>query len=671
MEHAESRSRQYALADHAVTLGWLKERVVVIDEDQGQSGQSAEQRTGFQRLLTEVTLEHVGLILGLEMSRLARSSKDWHHLLEWCALCGTLLGDQDGIYNPNDTNDRLLLGLKGTMSEFELFTMRNRLQRGLLHKAERGEVFIAVPIGYVKLPSSQVAMEPDEQARAVVQLIFDKFEELGSLHRLHRYLVRHNIRIGIRSRQGPQRGELQWRRPTLPTLSQMLHHPMYAGAYVFGRRLVERKPPVAGAAKPRKRWLPMDQWKVLKRDHVPAYISWERYLANQQRLQQNRTQAGACGVPRNGPALLSGLVVCGTCGRRLRSTCRHVGEPFYSCNRHLVEAREQVCYGLKAVAIDDLVVQQVLLALAPAALELSLQAVQDLRKERERLQQHWQRQLERARYEAERSERQYRAVEPENRLVARTLEQGWEEALQKLRHLQEDYDRWMLESPAQLTPEEHTQIAALAQEIPALWQATGTTNADRKEIIRHVVERVVVYVRKDSEYVDATIHWQGGMTSQHQIIRPVRTYAQLRDYDQLLERIVQLRREGHTAAAIAERLNRDGLSPPKRYRPFSDEMVRRLLLRCGLANEKASTELLGPHEWWVSNLAQELAMPAAKLRDWIARGWLHGRKSPTQGLWIVWVDRQELKRLRKLKAWSQRGMVAYPPALTTPKKKNR
>jgi hypothetical protein len=513
-----------------------------------------------------------------------------------------------------------------------------------------------------------VATEPDEQARAVVQLIFDKFEELGSLHRLHRYLVRHHIRIGIRSRQGPQRGELQWRRPALPTLSQMLHHPMYAGAYVFGRRVVERKRPVASAAKPRKRWLPMDQWKVLKRDYLPAYISWERYLANRQRLQQNRTQGGA-GVPRNGPALLSGLVVCGTCGRRLRVACRQEGQPFYSCNRHLVEAREQVCYGLKAVVIDDLVVQQVLRALAPAALALSLQAIQDTRRERERLHQHWQRRLERGRYEAQRTERQYQTVEPENRLVARTLEQRWEEALQELRHLQEDYDRWARERPAEVTQEERTQIAALAQDLPTLWQAAGTTNADRKEIIRHLVKGVVVYVRKDSEYVDATIHWQGGMTSQHEIIRPVRTYTQLRDYDQLLQRIVQLRREGLTAAAIAERLNRDGLSPPKRYRPFSGEMVRRLLSRCGLTNEKASTEFLGPHEWWLSNLAQELAMPAPKLRDWIVRGWLHCRKTPTQGLWIVWVDRQELKRLRKLKARSQRGRVAYPPELTTPKER--
>ena len=445
---------------------------------------------------------------------------------------------------------------------------------------------------------------------------------------------------------------------------------MYAGAYVFGRRAVERKRPTAGAAKPRKRWLPMDQWKVLKRDHLPAYISWERYLANRQRLQQNRTQSGCGGVPRNGPALLSGLVVCGTCGRHLRSTCRHAGQPFYSCNRHLVEAREQVCYGLKAAVIDDVVVQQLLRALAPAALELSLQAVQDLRKERERLHQHWQQRLERGRYEAERAERQYQAVEPENRLVARTLEQRWEEALEKCRHLQEDYDRWTRESPAQLTQEEKLQIAALAQDIPALWQAAETTNAERKEIIRYLVERVVVHVRKDSEYVNATIHWQGGMTSRHEIIRPVRTYAQLRDYDQLLERIVKLRGEGHTAAAIAERLNRDRLSTPKRYRPFSGEMVRRLLSRCGLTNEKASTNLLGPHEWWVSKLAQELAMPAQKLRAWIARGWLHSRKSPAQGLWIVWVDRHELKRLRKLTARSQRGSVAYPPELTTPKKRD-
>jgi DNA invertase Pin-like site-specific DNA recombinase len=230
LEHQESRLRQYELANHAAVLGWSEHRVLVIDDDQGQSGRVADPRSGFQRILTEVTLDHVGMILGLEMSRLARSCKDWHHLLEVCALFGTLLADQDGIYNPCDSNDRLLLGLKGTMSEFELFTMRNRLERARLHKAERGELFVAVPVGYLKSAAGQVVTDPDEQARAVVQLIFDTFDEVGSVYGVMRYLVRNKINVGVRLQHGPRRGELAWRRPNLATLFKMLHHPIYAGA---------------------------------------------------------------------------------------------------------------------------------------------------------------------------------------------------------------------------------------------------------------------------------------------------------------------------------------------------------------------------------------------------------------------------------------------------------
>ncbi|WP_422923323.1 recombinase family protein [Singulisphaera sp. PoT] len=274
MERTESRARQYDLAAHAVALGWAADRVLVIDEDQGRSGRAAEYRTGFQRLLAEVTMDHVGLVLGLEMSRLARSSKDWHHLIELCAMFGTLLADQDGVYSPTETNDRLLLGLKGTMSEFEAFTMRNRLDRGKRHKAERGELFTAVPLGYVLLPSGQVAIDSDEQVRAVVRMIFDTFAERGSVYGVLHELVSHGVTLGIRTHRGPRRGELEWRRPNLSTLFRVLHHPMYAGAYVYGRQAVDRRRPSYQSGQLRSRRLPKEEWAVLIRDRVPAYITW-------------------------------------------------------------------------------------------------------------------------------------------------------------------------------------------------------------------------------------------------------------------------------------------------------------------------------------------------------------------------------------------------------------
>ena len=576
-EHQESRARQYALADYAATLGWPRERIVVIDDDQGRSGRTLEQRPGFQRLLAEVTLDHVGLILGLELNRLSRSSKDWYHLLELCGIFGTLLADQDGVYDANDTNDRLVLGLKGTMSEVELATMRNRLERGKLHKAQRGELILDVPCGYLKLPGGEVVLDPDEQVRATVHQIFEQFAELGSFGKLYHYLRRNKVHMGVRLHQGPRRGELVWRPVSRALLGRMLHHPIYAGAYAYGRRCVDPKRTAASGGKVRLRSLPMAEWKVLQRDRLPAYITWERYLASQQRLLDNRSWPEAPGVPRLGLALLPGLLVCGACGRRMHAGYRTKAKPYYECMRRKLEGSN--CCGLGAAAVDDLVSQQVLRALEPAALELSLQALAQVHQERERLHRHWQQRLQRARQEAQRAERQYQAVEPENRLVARTLEQRWEEALRQEQAVQEDYDRFRQERPRQLTEEERQRIEALARDIPALWQAPETTAAQRKEIVRLLVERVVVQVQATSERVGVTIRWRGGQATEHEIVRSVARYQSLDDYPRMLERIRELRQVGLTIAQVAQQLNKEGYRTPKSRKGYTSTSVRKLLSR--------------------------------------------------------------------------------------------
>ncbi len=668
LHHRESRERQYALVHRAAALGWPSERVLTIDEDQGHSAKKPDSRSGFHRILAEVTMSHVGLVLGIEMARLARSNKDWHQLLELCAVCGTVLADEDTIYDPNDSNDRLLLGLKGTISEFELVTMRNRLERGRLNKAKRGELFHKVPLGYLKLPTGEVVLDPDEQARAVVQLLFDKFMELGTIYGLFRYLVRNKIRLGMRIQDGPRRGQLEWRRPTTPTLNSVLHNPIYAGTYAYGRTpsASRRK---AGRGQPGRRFLPMSEWKVLLHGRLPAYITWDQYLANQQRLQKNRSMPGSSGTPRNGAALLSGLVVCGSCGRCLRSSYRSKGNAAYSCERHLREDTEQICHGLQAAPIDELVARQVLRAIEPAALELSLKAMEDVQRERGRLHRHWKQRLERARYESERIERQYQAVEPENRLVARTLEQRWEEALGEQRQLEDDYDRFLREQPPQLRDDEQARIKALSTDLPALWNAPSTTAADRKEIVRLLVERVVVHVRPDSDYADATIHWRGGCTTLHEFVRPVVHYEQLRDYDQLVTRLDYWWREGKTAAEIAEKLNDEGFSTPKKCGAYNKDLVQRLLSIQGLRRKTISQEQLRPDEWWLPDLAEKLQVAENTFRSWVVRGWVNSRKTcwQGQGLWIVWADAQEQKRLRRLSARSKRGIHSQPASLTTPK----
>ena len=669
LNHRESRERQYELVELAVALGWPREHVVIIDDDQGKTARTAVQRSGFHRILAEVTMEHVGLVLGIEMSRIARNNRDWHNLLEMCAVFGTILADEDGVYDPKDTNDRLLLGLKGTISEFELVTMRNRLERGRLHKAQRGELFHNVPTGYVKLSTERVEMDPDEQVRDVIRLVFDKYDELGTVWGVFDYLVRNKIRLGIRPYHGPNRGNLEWRRPNLATVLQVIRNPIYAGAYAYGRRPYKRVWTAEGERTSAGNWVPMEQWKVLKRDHLPAYITWDRYLANQERLRQHRSLPGSKGAPRNGAALLTGLVICGNCGRRLQASYRTRQCAHYDCIRHRQEGTEQTCYGLKAAVVDELVTQQVLRALEPAALELSCQAMETIERDRARLDKHWRQRLEQAGHEAKDAERRYRAVDPENRLVARTLEQRWEEALRAERHVRDDYDRFLREQPPRLGPEERARIAALSSDLPALWHDPGTTHQDRKEIIRHMVEKVVVEVNHDSEYVIVTIHWHGGFTSAHEIVRPVQFYEQLRDFDTLMARVVALRQEGHTAAQIADCLNREGFSPPKRCDVFSPELVHKLLSRHEVRTQITYDAQLGPDEWWLPKLAEQIPVSVGKLAGWARQGWLHARKTPVKRRWVLWADKAELKRLRKLAAESHRGIVEYPAELTTPRER--
>jgi DNA invertase Pin-like site-specific DNA recombinase len=311
LEHQESTRLQYGLVRRAVAWGWPESRVLVIDADLGRSGTSAEGRHGFQRLVAEVGLDHVGPILGVEMSRLARSSKDWHQLLEICALFGTLIADLDGIYDPSQYNDRFLLGLKGTMSEAELHLLKQRMYQGTLQKARRGALRFALPIGYVHNPAGDVVYDPDAQVQHVVRLIFRKFDELGTLHALLRYLRQHNITVGVRLREGPAKGTREWRRPNRMTLQNMLKHPLYAGAYAYGRRQVDPRKKQPGRPSTGRVMRPRHAYHAFLQEHVPAYLTWAQYEGNLARLEANRARAETIGAVRHGPSLLAGLVVCG------------------------------------------------------------------------------------------------------------------------------------------------------------------------------------------------------------------------------------------------------------------------------------------------------------------------------------------------------------------------
>jgi DNA invertase Pin-like site-specific DNA recombinase len=677
-ENKESTARQYALADVAVALGWSRDRVEVIDRDQAHSGKTAEGRPGFQYVLAEVGLDNVGILLGLEASRLARSDPDWAPLVRLCGVFRTLLGDFDGLYDPSDFNDRLLLGLKGIMSEAELHFLRARMHEGRLNKARRGELFNHASIGYVRVAGGGLAFDPDEQARDVVRLVFDQFDRQGSLHGLLRYLVHHSIRLPIRPHSGPNRGQLEWRRPNRETLQNLLHHPVYAGYYRHGHRTLDPRRQVPGRPGTGRTNKKAEDCPILLEGRCPAYITPERFWTNQQRLEANRARADTAGAVREGPSLLGGILVCGRCGQRLMVSYNgRASRLRYSCSRAAVDYAAPQCQGLAGCVVDELVVAQVLAALAPAALELSLVAADDLEQEREQLHRNWQQQQERACYQAERARRQYDATEPENRLVARELERRWEEALKEQRRLEEEYARFCRSQPAELSAAEREQIRSLAQEVPALWQARTTTAADRQRIVRLLVEEVVVTVQGESERVEVVIRWVGGHSSRHEIVRPVKCYEQMSDYNHLLKRIDELRQEGWTLVEVAEQLNQEGFRPPKRAAAFTKSILNHLLWGRESDGEhlRAVREsgLLGEHEWLLSDLAKRLRMPPVTLHRWIRVGWVHARKLPTQrGHWVIWADSEEQERMTQLRTCS-RGWADEPvfERLTKPKARDK
>ena len=611
LHNQESTRLQYGLTERAVDLGWPRDRILVIDDDLGRSGATAEGRPGFQRLVAEVGLDHVGIILGIEMSRLARSCRDWHQLLEVCAIFGTLIGDLDGLYDPSNYNDRLLLGLKGTMSEAELHVLKQRMLQGRKAKARRGELGFAVPIGYVRRPSGEIVKDPDERAQSVIDVIFDQFDACGTLYGVLRYLVRNKIELPVRARHGANKGELEWNRPNIATLHHLLHNPTYAGAYAFGRTKTDPRLKLPGRRGTGRRDVPRENWEVLIKDRLPAYITWERYEGNRDQLAKNR--ARQLGVARNGPALLSGLLMCGRCGKRMMvsypGSAR--GAQRYECAQDSRTYATGRCSSFAGRVLNDQVSQLVLRALEPAALEVSLQVARDIEAERGRLEKHWRQQLERAQYEVERALRQYNAVEPENRLVARSLERQLEMKLAAQQALEQQYHRMLSQQPVALTEYERESIRALATNIPALWKSQTTTDAERQTIIRQIVERVSV-IADDTEKLSAVIHWIGGNKTNLSLQRPLWRIDRLSYHTSLVQRVAELKDECLTSQKIAERLNEEGWRPPRRE-AFCADTVRKLVENRGLSRRRyAARERLPPAEWQLPELALELPCPPSR-----------------------------------------------------------
>jgi DNA invertase Pin-like site-specific DNA recombinase len=568
VEHnRESTERQYALAAKAREFGWPDDRILVIDEDLGLSGSGSVARSGFARLTAEVALAHVGLVLGLEVSRLARNNADWHRLIDLAGLTDTLIGDADGIYHPALFNDRLLLGLKGTMSEAELHVLRARLNGGIRNKAARGELRRGLPVGFVwGEEDGEVRFHPDEAVVAAIRAVFARFGETGSARRVWLWFRSEGVKFPL---QMNARAEIRWVEASYTAIHHVLTNPVYAGAYVYGKTRQETALDAAGVRRKRIRHLPREQWQVLIREHHEGFIDWHTYEANQERIAKN-TRPGphkAGGAVREGSALLQGLASCGHCGRRLHTHYRgRNASPGYHCpGKVLVEGRGVYCLNIGGIQIDEAVTRAFLAALEPAKLAATLAAAERLEADREAALKQWRLGVERATYEASRAERRYRAVDPDNRLVARGLEREWEESLSALEAARAELARREKERPRVLSQAERDSLLALGPDLAAVWQAATTTPRDRKELLRALIEEVIVKVERDKAAARLTLRWKGGALTEIDLALPRSRPATIRT-DEDTVALVRRLAVHYPDTVIAGILNRQGRRTARGHR---------------------------------------------------------------------------------------------------------
>lgn len=554
-ENTESTKRQYALRERAVALGWPIERVHVIDSDLGLSGAQARDRDGFQHLVTEVALGHAGIVLGLEVSRLARNNADWHRLLELAAMSRTLILDEDGIYDPASFNDRLLLGLKGTMSEAELHILKSRLQGGILNKARRGELEMPLPVGLVYDGAGRVALDPDRQVRDSIAMLFEVFRDLGSASAVVRRLRAQEVMFPRRIRRGIGKGDLLWGALDVSRALQILHNPRYAGAFAYGRSRIAFN----AQLRPVQRQVKQQDWPVLIRDAHEGYIDWPEFERNQHRLQQNLGfSPGERGsMPREGNALLQGRLLCGKCGSRMRVHYENLSgqqRPYYRCTEEVVRRAGKPCQWVHGLAVDDAVGALLLQTVAPAAIEFALAVQDEIAQRIEQAAARRQAQLERARYEAELARRRYAKVDPDNRLVADALEADWNQRLRDLDHLQREHERQQHDEQTQLDAPARQRITDLARDFPRVWNDSRTSALERKRMLALLIEDVTLVAGPS---IAVHVRWRGGRTQSLCVDKP-RPIAQIRKTPPDVVKLIDELLETSTDTQVAARLNELG-----------------------------------------------------------------------------------------------------------------
>lgn len=631
--NTESAARQYALRERAIELGWPAGSVAVVDEDTGRSGASSDGRLGFTELAAEVGLGHVGLILAIETSRLARSSADWHRLLDLCALTDTLIADGDGVYSPQEFNDRLLLGLKGTMSEAELHLIRARLIGGLRNKAERGELRLPLPVGLDRDSDDRIVLCPDEQVRHAIERVFGLWRELGSARQVAMELVAEGQQLPRRT-VGERR--IRWARASYGAVHDFLTNPAYAGAFVYGRQRTEKRLDEHGQVRVRRLEVPLKEWSVCLPEHHPGYVSWDEYLATRKRLRANvRPRGEGGGAAREGAALLQGLVRCGCCGRRMQVAYSGAGGKVirYACVRGRdMHQTGKACQSLGGGRLDKAVAEAFLEAAAPAGLLATADAIGELEDRHEERLGGGRLAVERAQYEADRAQRKFDACEPENRLVGRTLERALEEALQRLEGERGRLAELERARPAPLTDPEREELAELARNLPRLWAAPTTKNRDRKGLLRTLIGEVIVTCNHDERRAAVEICWEGGARTEFGVrlnaAGPSEANRTAEDTLQLIRRLAVHQPDRQ----IASILNRQGRLTATGL-PFTETRVRSVRKRAGIP--AASPPSLGGDAVTVERAASELRVSPQTVRRWINAGLLPAEQTTPGAPWRI------------------------------------
>jgi DNA invertase Pin-like site-specific DNA recombinase len=643
LTHQESLRLQHALRQRAEQLGWSPANIQVIDADLGQTARTTVGRSGFQELVTRVSTDQVGIILSYEVTRLARNCTDWYPLLDVCGFRRCLIADCDGVYDPGSVNGRLILGLKGQISELELHTIRNRLHAALIQKAERGELAQSLPAGLVRDEAGIVRKDPHQEVQSRIALVFTAFQEQRATTKVVRFLRQHHLRLPRKNRWG----EIVWRWPTTSAVASILQNPAYAGAYVRGRTQTYWK-----NGKQLQRRLPLSQWKICLRDQYPAYITWEQFEKIQIMLQDNYSaydRNRSRGIPRSGKALLHGLVCCGQCGHKM--VVQYKGGTQYLCNQLRGQHQVPVCQRLPADPIDNWVVGQFFAAFAGAELDLYTLAVQQSEQEQQQVAKAHQQQLQRLHYEAELAERQFRRADPENRLVTAELERRWEQALQAVAEAEETWRREEAQGSREqpLSPQIRQALEQAGEQLPELWSREDFfSQAQRKALLRCLIDKVVVH-RIAADRVHARIVWRGGDTTMSDIPVSVGSLTRLSFAADMEKEILRRARQGQSDEQIADELTRQGYRSPQRavVLPSTVKSIRlrhRLLVKRSQSHPRRIAGYLT-----LSQIAERLQVSPHWLYDRIHNGTIQVSKDPEWQLYLFPDKPSTLTLFRKLR----------------------